>query len=206
LPPFAIEKYEVANRQYGLCVKFGDCDPPQDETNFWDETKQDEPVLFVSLFQANTYCQWLKRRLPTELEWVRAARGLDDPRYWPWGNEPPTLELAAMPPGGTELTTTVKAVDSFPAGQSPEGVYNLVGNAREWTVSVYQEAYHYEMQGEYDVSAVWNGRPEEFNGQALFLQMGGGWDVGIFHLTEVVALRGANADSESGFRCVANEP
>jgi formylglycine-generating enzyme required for sulfatase activity len=202
--PFVIEKYEVSNRQYGLCVKFGDCDPPQDQTSFRDEIKQNEPVMFVSLFQANTYCQWLGRRLPTELEWVRAARGPDDPRYWPWGNESSTLELAAMPPFDTVLTTTVKPVVSFPAGQSPEGVYNLVGNAREWTVSLVQEGYHNEMAGDYDASAVWDGRSETFDGQAQFLQMGGGWEFGIFHLTEWVALRGANADSESGFRCAAN--
>jgi formylglycine-generating enzyme required for sulfatase activity len=206
--PFAIEKYEVSNEQYGLCVKFGDCDPPQDQTSFRDETKQDEPVMFVSLFQANSYCQWLGRRLSTELEWVRAARGPDDPRYWPWGNEPPTLELAAMPPAGTELTTTVTvtSVVSFPTGQSPEGVHNLVGNAREWTVSLVQQGYHNEMVGDYDVRAVWDGRPETFDGQAEFIQMGGGWEFGVLHLTYWSASPGAHADSQSGFRCAANVP
>ena len=51
----------------------------------------------VNVYQANSYCQWIGRRLPNELEWIRAARGLNDPRYWPWGNTPPTSKLVNMP-------------------------------------------------------------------------------------------------------------
>jgi iron(II)-dependent oxidoreductase len=86
------------------------------------------PVVEVSWFGARDYCAWKGRRLPTEAEWEKTARGHDRRRY-PWGTAPPTAALAVFgrPYGATEPT------DTRPAGASPYDVHDLLGNLREWT-------------------------------------------------------------------------
>ena len=86
--------YEVIT-QYGLCVDFGDCTPPAGSADLTDKAKQDHPVVWVSVVQAAAYCEWIGRRLPTELEWERAARGpASNDRLWPWGEDPITADRA----------------------------------------------------------------------------------------------------------------
>ena len=89
------------------------------------------PVVEVSWFGARDYCWWQGRRLPTEAEWEKSARG-DDKRPYPWGWEPPTPERAAF---GHRWNATAPA-DGRPAGRSPYGVEDLLGNLREWTATV----------------------------------------------------------------------
>lgn len=204
IPDFYIEKYEVTNSQYKRCVEHGDCTPPGDPTYYHADDKQDYPVLNVTVYQANTYCHWLGRRLPTELEWVRAARGLNDKRLWPWGDSPPTYELTDMPLGTEVLATDdPQRVRNLPEGKSPEGVVNLIGNALEWTSTYYQQSY-YEQNGDYDKSRYWHGDDDTFDGSAAFVRLGGGWRFQIYHLTQEVTESGLGTDSTTGMRCATN--
>lgn len=123
VPAFSLEIHEVSNRQYQACDDRGPCDSPSDE-RYRDPTFAQMPVASVTATQAETFCRWLGRRLPTNLEWERAARGTTG-RLWPWGDSfPPEGPL----PGLDERA----AVESGPATRSVEGIYHLVGNVAEW--------------------------------------------------------------------------
>jgi len=193
LPAFQMGKYEVTNYQYGLCVKYGNCTVPADQTAFRDTSKQDHPVVNVTIYQASNYCQWLGQRLPTSPEWERAARGAKG-YAWPWGNNAITTKLATLE-GGTQ------PVMSNPSGVSkPEGIYNLVGNVWEWTSS-----YNYEKDTVFDPDWIWDGKPETYKGTDFFMLRGGGWQ---YYYEADVALyfpfSGVTANAELGIRCAAD--
>lgn len=73
LPKFSIEMAPVTNRVFGLCVNVNKCTPPIGSTDFNDDQKQDDPVVWATIVQASTYCNWVGRRLPSTPEWERAA-------------------------------------------------------------------------------------------------------------------------------------
>lgn len=207
LPAFALDAFEVSNAQYALCAEHGDCTVPLDQTAFQNEEKADHPVTHVTVFQANTFCQWIGRRLPTELEWVKAVRGAENGRDWP-NNAPPTLLTANLPFNDAAAFTSsqpisgTQPVTSLPEGVSLEGIYNLIGNVWEWTTSYYQEDY--DFGGEYDVTRIWDGQPETFQGDDAFIVRGGGWQFGVTRATEWNAFAGTTASAEIGFRCAAD--
>jgi formylglycine-generating enzyme required for sulfatase activity/energy-coupling factor transporter ATP-binding protein EcfA2 len=202
LPAFYIEKYEVSNRQYGLCVKYGGCTLPGDLAGYWDPQKQEYPVLAVHVDQASAYCQWIGRRLPTDMEWIRAARGINDRRLWPWDDTPPTSELANMP-YAEDMNLTAQPVENYPQNRSPEGAQNLIGNALEWTSSYYQKNYQYG-NAPYDNQAYWNEQIAAYDSKKVFVRLGGGWQRLISHLAEAAPIAGGNTDGNTGFRCAAN--
>ena len=80
-----LDQHEVTNRQYRQCMESGGCAPPKDHSAYNDETRADHPVTNVTWTQARNYCGWRGKRLPTEAEWEKAARGIDA-RLYPWGN------------------------------------------------------------------------------------------------------------------------
>jgi formylglycine-generating enzyme required for sulfatase activity len=143
LDAFWIDQVEVTNGMYNLCVQAGDCRPPRElrsdnrENYFGNPEYQDFPVIFVTWHDANAYCQWAGRRLPTEAEWERAARG-DDKRNYPWGDELPNEYNA----NGMNLVGDTSRVGSYAEGASPFGILDMAGNVWEWVADRYRPDYY----------------------------------------------------------------
>jgi formylglycine-generating enzyme required for sulfatase activity len=131
---FWISRTEVTNAQYIRCVMLGICPAPQnDEYNRPEFT--DRPVTDVNWYDANAYARWVGGRLPTEAEWEKACRGTDG-RIYPWGNFAPAPELLNYDGKIGRVTD----VGSYPPGTY--GLFDMAGNAWEWTASrVYMYPY-----------------------------------------------------------------
>jgi formylglycine-generating enzyme required for sulfatase activity len=133
---FWLDTTEVSNVAYGRCVAAGACrphDPSNAAHNGFDDRdfrKPNQPVSGVSWDDAARYCEWVGKRLPTEAEFERAARG-DDGRRYPWGNEPPDPRRAVF---GAPVTADV---GTHPAGAGPYGHLDLCGNVWEWVADHY---------------------------------------------------------------------
>ena len=131
---FYIDKCEVTNRQYRAFVEATGRDSPQ----FWtlpQKSAHDQPVMGVVWHDAVAYATWAGARLPTETEWEKAARGVDG-RPYPWGEAPPDDKLAVF--GDlTRRQEHAERVGSRPAGASPYGCLDMVGNVWEWCADWY---------------------------------------------------------------------
>lgn len=130
LPTYKIDKYPVTQAEYARFVVSTKHRPPLD----WDngvipDGKTLHPVTMVTWYDARDYCQWEGKRLPTEAEWEKAARGTDG-RRWPWGNrmDPQKLNTYYHVGSSTEVM-------SYANGVSPFGVFDMAGNVSEWTAS-----------------------------------------------------------------------
>jgi formylglycine-generating enzyme required for sulfatase activity len=121
---FYIDRTEVSNRAYGEFVKATSHSRPVD----FREDLPEYPVVNVTFDDAEAFAKWAGKRLPTYVEWEKAARGTDG-RVFPWGNQPDG-SLANVQ--GTRNPGSVMPVDSFPKGASPYGALNMIGNVWEW--------------------------------------------------------------------------
>jgi len=137
LDAFHLGRFPVTNRQFARFVQTTGYRPSDSESGrflaHWrggacPTAWLEHPVVFVSWLDATAYCRWAGRRLPSEAEWEKAARGADGRRY-PWGREDPTERLASFgrPVGGRTVP-----VGQFPAGASPYGNEDMAGNVWEW--------------------------------------------------------------------------
>ncbi len=100
------------------------------------------PANRVSWYGADAYCRWLNKRLPTEAEWEKSARGIDG-RIFPWGDEFPTNDRVTFRRKFNEIGFKVlEVVDSMPNGRSPYGVHHMAGNAWEWVSDWYEDIYY----------------------------------------------------------------
>ncbi|MCE9537482.1 MAG: formylglycine-generating enzyme family protein [Nitrospirae bacterium] len=145
LDAFAIDRYEVTNFQYQQFVdatghrKSGP--PSRYAKNMSKMRGMNQPVVYVSWDDAETFCHWKGKRLPTEAEWEKAMRGTDG-RLWPWGNvEQPNGANWARVQDGYEVAAPVGA---FQSDTSPYGVMDGAGNVMEWVSDWYAETYFKE--------------------------------------------------------------
>jgi formylglycine-generating enzyme required for sulfatase activity len=148
LDAFYLDKYETTNLEYRACVAAGACNEPRrtdlmDDDYFYDSDFDYYPVLYVSHWDAEDYCGWAGKRLPTEAEWEKAARGAIDTRPWPWGNENWDCSRMNRCPGEEHFWFTAP-VDGAHAGQSPYGALNMSANAGEWVQDFYLDEYYWE--------------------------------------------------------------
>jgi hypothetical protein len=123
LSGYLIDRYEVTNARYRQCVEGGACPAPRDREAFDDPERRQHPVVNVAWSQARAYCQWAGKRLPTEAEWEKAARGTDGRRY-PWGNS--ELVIEQHRPKGNEAKLSASdmgPIETDTASASPYGVY-----------------------------------------------------------------------------------
>ncbi|MFQ5577401.1 MAG: formylglycine-generating enzyme family protein, partial [Anaerolineae bacterium] len=135
LPAFEIDKFEVTNDDFALFVNAAGYQTEAEKTGsrswqYYAEGHGNHPVVKVTWNDAVAFCEWAGKRLPTEEEWEKAARG-DDGRLYPWGNDFDG-SLANVKETGLRGTT---AVGSFPGGASPYGVEDIGGNVWEWTAT-----------------------------------------------------------------------
>jgi formylglycine-generating enzyme required for sulfatase activity len=197
LDEYWIDQTEVTNAQYALCVAAGDCEKPMDlelqpSSLFIDKKLADHPVVFVDWNQAKAYCTWAERRLPTEAEWERAARGTDG-RIYPWGVDFDGTKVnycdvncwgSWKDSSNNDGYGTTSPVGSFPDGASPYGALDMAGNAYEWVLdwfSLYTSEYQNNPIG-----------PVSGNEHVL---RGGSWGDDRHHLRTVI-----RTDEPSDFR------
>ncbi len=183
LDAFYIDKTEVTNAQYAECVNAGQCLPPLLSSSgpsrpdyYNNPIYAHYPVLHVDWQRAAAYCHWIGKRLPTEAEWEKAARGTDR-RPFAWGNEPLTCDRSnsTIPYLNEQGQYRERAcvgdtmpVESYPAYPSPYGALNMIGNVREWVSDFYLKTY-------YSRSLYYNPTVLEYGDKGEHLVRGGSW-------------------------------
>jgi formylglycine-generating enzyme required for sulfatase activity len=164
LDEYQIDKYEVTFEAYKRCVSAGRCARPRYALLHKRRPKSRKsgkkgkkgksskptvskvtvkvdpkfPVVGVDWHSANKYCTSLGKRLPTEAEWEKAARGTTGKRRYPWGNRRPTCSLANIDDCGKGLAK----VGQHPKGKSPYGAYDMTGNVWEWVSDWYDRKFY----------------------------------------------------------------
>ncbi len=201
---FFIDAFEVDVAAYQKCVRAGACvesasaDPAfASLCNAQGPAREHHPINCVDRSRARAYCRWLGKRLPSEAEWERAARG-DDARLYPWGNQqPPSCETAVVSPLCDRTPAQTRETGSrASAALSPFGVADLAGNVWEWV----EDGWSAEPAARASISS----QPQATDWGVL---RGGSWDQESSHATATTRLRAAvtRAEVSFGFRC-ASQP
>jgi len=192
LDAFWIDRTEVTNAMYALCVAEGQCTPPSSSGSFTrvsyygNPTFDDYPVLAVNWFQANAYCNWASRQLPTEAQWEYAARGGIAGATYPWGEG---IDCSRANYSGCVGETT--EVGSY----SPNGygLYDMAGNVWEWVVDYFSDSY--------SSASVTNPTGPTSGGYRVI--RGGTWDddANSLRVTNRYGVTPERQNASIGFRC-----
>ena len=197
LSTFWIDVHELTNGRYEKCVEAKGCAKARTKgvprRGYYARTEApDQPVVGVTLKDAQDYCRWVGRRLPTEMEWEKAARGTDG-RIYPWGNQKPNCKRAnynrcgkvALRPG------------SKPKGVSPYGAHDMAGNVIEWTSTIYNADFLAKMKAK--------DPPEPLRGHWRVIR-GGSWGSYTNQIRSATrrAWKPDFAGHTIGFRCVSS--
>jgi serine/threonine-protein kinase len=195
LDAFWIDQTEVTVSMYSMCVEAGTCSKPENISSatrpryYGNPDFDNYPVIYVSWSMAKTYCEWTGRRLPTEAEWEKAARGTDG-RTYPWGEE---INCSLANYWGKEdgCAGDTTEVGSYLNGASAYGAFDMAGNVWEWVSSLYQP-YPYDST---------DGR-ENLDSSNPRVARGGSWFINV---TVHSAMRSRNKNTSGseiiGFRC-----
>jgi len=203
-----VGKYEVTTSRYAKFLTL----TRREEPFKWGEVRlhndADRPVVGVSWEDARAYCESVGKRLPTEAEWEKAARGTDGRKY-PWGNEDPTSEYGNF---GECCKwhgyATLAVVGSFEKGESPYGVHDMGTNLSEWTADWYSANYYQNSPASNPKgpSVSTEVKPLSFNFSRHKVIRGGSWTSGpnsvrtAFRAESVPSARHGNV----GFRCAVS--
>jgi formylglycine-generating enzyme required for sulfatase activity len=225
LSTFWIDQFEVSNREFQAFVQATNYRTVAEEhgsSKVWNDEEEvrqlidtpgatwhhpegpgtdinermDHPVVHVGWEDAQAYCAFLGKRLPTEAEWEKAARGPDGWRF-PWGNTwQPDRVNSVLP---TEIADRSEATTSYPQGRSPYGAHHMLGNVFEWVADWY-DPYYYETAPETD--------PAQMDDSSeLRIIRGGGWATraGFMHTGWRRIVDPNTTSNTTGFRC-ARDP
>ncbi len=135
---FWLDRNEVTNAEFRRCVDAGACTSPARTDAYDDPNRASHPVVWVTWFQAQDYSEWTGKRLPTEVEWERAARAGGADRF-PWGEKWDPAKGNVLGAEGVDHWAAAAPVGSFPA--NAWGFHDLIGNAAEYVQDVYHSSY-----------------------------------------------------------------
>jgi len=135
---FYMDTYEVTYSQYKKCMKVGACTKAR--PNYRGYSRAQQPMVGANWYQARRYCRWLGKRLPTEMEWEKSARGTKGNIY-PWGNSRANCSKAIIKYRGKKGCGTGKTWNVGTRKANQYGLYDMAGNSWEWVNDWYSKSY-----------------------------------------------------------------